>query len=256
MTDLIYQQTKLFNTETKSQMWENNLNQKENTNPVLDTNYHQVLSHQQNFDSETNTDNDLLDNEMDDEDDDGEGEQNFEDNMNLAQENQGEYKKENVSYMSNGVYTWSNESIDLNNKSSSFHSTSSLSSSSASSLTNTLLPSPTSVYPLDSMNSIKNESKNDGLNSQYYTSITNDQTQNMMNLGSGTEVNKQCANCGNLQTPLWRRDSRGFYLCNACGIYNRSNRGSTNKTVVDKTLKKSVSFLKQFNRLSFEFFYF
>jgi ribosomal protein L37AE/L43A len=41
------------------------------------------------------------------------------------------------------------------------------------------------------------------------------------------EASKQCANCGNLQTPLWRRDSRGFYLCNACGIYNRSSKSST-----------------------------
>ncbi|CUM65673.1 uncharacterized protein PRCAT00003321001 [Priceomyces carsonii] len=34
---------------------------------------------------------------------------------------------------------------------------------------------------------------------------------------------QQCSNCGTTKTPLWRRASDGTLICNACGLYLKSN---------------------------------
>ena len=60
-----------------------------------------------------------------------------------------------------------------------------------------------------------------------------------MGIGYSGYSSRQCSNCGATTTPLWRRNTEGKYLCNACGLYYR-----VNGTPRNGSQKKKVSYLE------------
>ncbi|PHZ16722.1 glucocorticoid receptor-like (DNA-binding domain), partial [Rhizopus microsporus ATCC 52813] len=72
----------------------------------------------------------------------------------------------------------------------------------------------------------------------YYKQYNHHRPLHVRNKTHTVQMNQECANCHQTQTPLWRKNERGEPVCNACGLYaklhHRDRPAEMRKTTIQR----------------------
>ncbi|KAF7726465.1 hypothetical protein EC973_008700 [Apophysomyces ossiformis] len=79
---------------------------------------------------------------------------------------------------------------------------------------------------------------NDNLHSSADESRDDDGQDKHETLKDKVDEGTVCANCGTSTTPLWRRDTSGKTICNACGLYYKLHRVHRPATMMRTVIKR------------------